>query len=85
MLKGISKNVVEVVDVESPYFERAILFLKPDHPQEDEKNLRLWAGDYLRRVKYRPRRVISPGRVALKLLQFGGCVGLGLLLANFIR
>lgn len=56
MLKGVNKHVVEVVDIESEYFEKAILFLRPGRPDSDEGTLRQRAGEYLRRIKYRPRR-----------------------------
>ena len=29
MLKGVNKQVVEVVEVDNEFFERAILFIKP--------------------------------------------------------
>ena len=29
MIKGINKNVIEVSDVESVYYDKAILFIKP--------------------------------------------------------
>ena len=32
MLKGVNKHVVEVVDMENEYFEKAILFLRPGRP-----------------------------------------------------
>ena len=35
MLKGVNKRVVEVVDIESEYFEKAILFLRAGRPDTD--------------------------------------------------
>ncbi len=55
MLKGVNKRVVEVVDIESEYFEKAILFL----PDTDEGALRRRAGEYVRTIKYRPRQGFS--------------------------
>lgn len=85
MLKGVNKKVVEVVDMENEYFERAILFLKPEPPDSDEKTLKQRAGEYIRTIKYTPRRAFSLGRLALGVLRFSAAVGLGLLLANFIH
>lgn len=31
MIKGINKNVIEVIGVESEYYEKAILFIKPQY------------------------------------------------------
>ena len=61
MLKGVNKHVVEVVDMENEYFEKAILFLRPGRPGFDESTLRQRAGEYVRTLKYRPRRSRSLG------------------------
>ena len=85
MLKGVNKKVVEVVDMENEYFERAILFLKPEQPDSDEKTLKQRAGEYIRTLKYTPRRAFSLGRLSLEVLRYSAAVGLGLLIANFIH
>ena len=59
MLKGVNKRVVEVVDIESEYFEKAILFLRAGRPDTDEGALRRRAGEYVRTIKYRPRQGFS--------------------------
>ena len=48
MLKGVNKHVVEVVDMENEYFEKAILFLRPGRPGFDESTLRQRAGESVR-------------------------------------
>ena len=58
MLKGINKRVVEVVDIENEYFEKAILFLRAGRPDSDEGLLRQRAGEYVRAIKYRPPGVL---------------------------
>ena len=68
MLKGVNKHVVEVVDMENEYFEKAILFLRPGRPGFDESTLRT--------LKYRPRRALSPWKAAGIIL---GAVLLGIL------
>lgn len=50
MLKGINKRVVEVVDIENEYFEKAILFLRAGRPDSDEGLLRQRAGEYVRAI-----------------------------------
>ena len=40
MLKGVNKQVVEVVEVDNEFFERAILFIKPEQQQHGEEALR---------------------------------------------
>ena len=76
MLKGVNKRVVEVVDIESEYFEKAILFLRAGRPDTDEGALRRRAGEYVRTLKYRPRRALSPWKAAGIIL---GAVLLGIL------
>lgn len=78
MLKGVNKQVVEVVELENEYFERAILFLRPGRPGYDEPTLRQRAGEYVRGLKYRPRRKLSPWLAGAVLL---GAAVLGLLAA----
>lgn len=56
MLKGVNKSVVEVVDIDSEYFEKAILFLRPGSRAVDEGTLRRKADQYLEGIRYRPRR-----------------------------
>jgi hypothetical protein len=77
MLKGVNKRVVEVVDIENEYFEKAILFLRAGRPDSDENTLRQRAGEYVRTIKYRPRR----GFAWKKALLLGVVVAGALLLA----
>ena len=76
MLKGVNKRVVEVVDIENEYFEKAILFLRAGRPDSDENILRQRAGEYVRTIKYRPRRGF-PWKKAL-LLGLAAAVVLGM-------
>ena len=40
MLRGISRGVVEVEQLDSPYFERAVLYIRPDIDEEQIRTLR---------------------------------------------
>jgi len=71
MLKGVNKRVVEVVDIESEYFEKAILFLRAGRPDSDEGTLRQRAGEFVRAIKYRPRRGVRWKTVLLCALAVG--------------
>ena len=55
MLKGVRKKVVEVVDMENEYFERAILFVKPEQEDKDLAMLRRKGREYVNAIAYRPR------------------------------
>lgn len=55
MLKGVSQKVIEVVRTDNKYFEKAILFLRPTAPEEEDKNkLKAHAWDYLGQIEYHP-------------------------------
>ena len=78
MLKGVNKQVVEVVEVDNEFFERAILFVKPEKQQNGEEALRENAR------RWRPRQ---PGGWRLwgaRLAQWGSAVGLGALLGGLL-
>ena len=56
MLKGVNKQVVEVVEVDNEFFERAILFVKPEKQQNGEEALRENARRYVGSLRWRPRQ-----------------------------
>lgn len=39
MLKGVNKQILEVTNPESPYFEKIIFFVRPSSQNTDEKRL----------------------------------------------
>ena len=78
MLKGVNKRVVEVVDIENEYFEKAILFLRAGRPDSDENILRQRAGEYVRTIKYRPRRGFPWKKALLLGLAAAVVLGMGL-------
>lgn len=40
MVKGVNRQVLEIRETGSPYFERAFFFVKPEYADTDEKKLR---------------------------------------------
>lgn len=54
MLKGVSQKVIEVVHTDNRYFEKAILFLRPQAQSEDKAELKARAGEYLAQIDYDP-------------------------------
>ena len=40
MLKGVNKQVVEITNPESPYFEKVIFFVKPEYVNGDGEKLK---------------------------------------------
>lgn len=53
MLKGVNKNVIEISDTGNDFFERAILFVRPQN-QSDDVHIRSLAADFLRSLRLRP-------------------------------
>ena len=39
MIKGVSKQILEVTNTDNPYFEKIIFFVKPEHQSTDRKKL----------------------------------------------
>ena len=40
MIKGINRQVIEVTETGNPYFERALLVVRPSYRDDDESRLR---------------------------------------------
>lgn len=84
MLKGVNKQVVEVVDVDNEYFERAILFIKPEKQEKGEAALRECAHRYLGSIRYRPRRLRGWRRWVIRAMLLACAVGAGVMLALWV-
>ncbi|MCL2578671.1 MAG: hypothetical protein FWE32_01410 [Oscillospiraceae bacterium] len=78
MIKGVSRNVVEIMQTESDTFERAILFVRPGKGCDDSAQLEKHGRRFLATTKIR-RSVFagrSPLRAALGYL-FSAVMGAG--------
>ena len=53
MIKGVNKCVVEVNNTENDYFERAILFVRPEKQNADRSLIAYQADTYLKTLKKR--------------------------------
>lgn len=40
MIRGVNRQIIEVCETKNEYFERAILFVRPEYISETEANLR---------------------------------------------
>ena len=77
MLRGVNKQVVEVIDMQNEYFEKAILFVKAEKQEKDEQVLRQRAGEYVRTIRYTPRRRLGFGQVALSIAKLASAAAVG--------
>ncbi len=92
MLRGAQKRIIEVVDMENEYFEKAILFVKEEQAPVlpvDEKQkslLKQRARDYVAGIHYQPVAVKVKPKIFFSLLKLISAAGVGALLAAaFLR
>ena len=74
MVKGVNKQIVEIVNTENEYFDKAILFVNPEKFESERDELReqadLFVDAYIRKKGLAPRRARA---CALKnFLKVGG-------------
>lgn len=81
MVKGINRQVLEIRETGSEYFERAFFFVNPQYAETDEKKLRAAAEKSLGQADHVPKsRAKKTKHVLLWLLSSGTAAGLGALL-----
>ena len=62
MIKGVSKQVLEVTNPENPYFEKIVFFVKPQYAREDRAVLEREAHSLAARAVGRPGCAAPDGR-----------------------
>lgn len=78
MVKGINRQVLEIQETGSPYFDRAFFFVKPEFAFTDEKKLRQAAENALGRPDRIPKtRQKRMKNALLWTLGSGAAVGAG--------
>ena len=83
MLKGVNRQIVDVPQPESAYFERAIFFVKPQYADADEGKLKATADELVKKAGGVPGSRRSVRRVKLvKILScaLSALAGAGLML-----
>ncbi len=83
MVRGVNKKVVEVVEMEHEYFERAILFVKEHQSDREDPLLRQEAGRYIKELRYRPGKRGRFGRWALLIFELGCAAAIGAVVMRF--
>lgn len=88
MIKGVNKQILEVTNPESPYFEKIIFFVRPQSQKMSEQELKQEAEKISRSAKKPPRQKKSFKQIASTLLYIflgtGAGVALTFLFNNFI-
>lgn len=88
MIKGINKQILEVTNPESPYFEKIIFFVRPDGQKIDENDLKKEAEKISATAAKPPKSKISlKQRLSIfsyLTLGIGAGIALAFILNNFI-
>lgn len=84
MLRGVNKKIIEVVDTQSEYFERAILFVKDCKLGSDEGVIKKHADGFLKGAGAHRLRLLMYGRPVWEACKLLLAVGAGYLLALFL-
>ena len=74
MIKGVSKQVLEVTNPENPYFEKIVFFVKPQYAREDRAVLEREAHSLAARAGRPPRVRRSRREKSAQCLGRGGAV-----------
>jgi len=83
MIKGVNRQIIEVRETDSRYFERALLFVDPTCRKETEESLKKeadrilsqYAGDFLPTVSRTGRTKNTVGKTRLAFFLLGAAVG----------
>ncbi|MEF9983864.1 MAG: hypothetical protein RSD67_02100 [Oscillospiraceae bacterium] len=59
MLRGVNKSIIEVLETENKYFEKAILFIRADVKSTENSVLGEKANEYLNSVSITPKEKFS--------------------------
>ncbi len=90
-MKGVNKQIIEVVNTENECFERALLFVKPDKLHLSQKEKLREAGRYVRRLsrergeesrESKRYRFLKP---AAGILKFAGAAAIGAAAAFLLK
>jgi hypothetical protein len=81
MVRGVNKKMVEVVEMDHEYFERAILIVRPPQQNREEPLLGQEASLYIKNLRYRPsgRRQLPAGALMAFRLGAAAAAGAGLM------
>ena len=63
MIKGVSKQILEVTNTENPYFEKIIFFVKPEYKNEDRARLQKEAEKLAATAQKPPRLKVSKRQI----------------------
>ena len=81
MLRGVNKKIIEVIDTQNEYFERAILFVKNNRIEENESDIKNNADIFLKDAGTKKFRRMVARAPLIESIKLVGAVMLGAALA----
>ena len=83
LIKGINKQVIDIGETGNPYYERAILFLKPEYSDIQREILEREAKKFLKGIST-ASSLKSYNRVLYWTIRLGGAAAVGAILSVMI-
>lgn len=77
MVKGVNKQIVEIVRTDNAYFEKAILFVNPEKSMTDQKELQEQADFFVETYMKPEKNALFARRSFWRVLLQVGCGALG--------
>ena len=84
MIKGINKQVLEIFETDSTYFEKALFFVKPEYSGYSENKLREIAQNELKHSGTPPMTGKRSGKIKLRSLLIGASIFISGILTGII-
>lgn len=85
MIKGVSKQVLEVTNPENPYFEKIVFFVKPQYVDKDPRELEREAKKLAEKAKKPPRVKRTKKEILRAVFRAGMCLSAGVALTFLIN
>lgn len=85
MIKGVSKQVLEVTNPENPYFEKIVFFVKPQYSERDRGELEREAKKLAEKAKRPPRVKRTKKEIFKAVVRAGMCLSAGVALTFLIN
>lgn len=77
MIKGVNRQVLEIINTDNPYFERIIFFVKSEYANEDRAKLKKEAEKYAKSVDKPPKSRKTKKEIRYLIMQSLLCLGAG--------
>ena len=75
MIKGVNRQVLEVVNTENPYFERIVFYVKPEYKSENAQFLKSEAEKFSQSVQKPPKTKRPKKEIGMHAIRGGTIVG----------